>query len=167
MDDTIKRSDAIDAVIAYLDLCCMTEARFHKDGKSYNRQIAEELLEDVLTVEPKTGDIISREDAIKALDDGMNKWYSNVTLRQSMRDAINSIPSAEKQGEWIPCSERLPDLEEYVLVTLRYGETMIMALDWDDGKIEWKTQEESLIYDDDEVISWQPLPKPWKGADYE
>lgn len=72
------------------------------------------------------------------------------------------------QGEWIPCSERLPDLEEYVLVTLRYGETMIMALDWDDGKIEWKTQEESIIYDDEEVIAWQPLPEPYmEGADDE
>jgi hypothetical protein len=44
---------------------------------------------------------------------------------------------------------------------------MIMALDWDDGKIEWKTQEESLIYDDEEVIAWMPLPEPWKGADDE
>lgn len=66
---------------------------------------------------------------------------------------------------WIPCNERLPDLEEYVFVTLECGETMIMALDWDDGKIEWKTQEESLIYDDEEVIAWQSLPEPWKGAD--
>ena len=46
-------------------------------------------------------DTINRSDAIKVLNDGMNKWYSNVTLRQSMREAINSIPSAEKQGEWI------------------------------------------------------------------
>lgn len=55
----IKRSDAIDAVTAYLDLCCMTEARFHKDGKSYNRQIAEELFEVVRTVELKQGEWIS------------------------------------------------------------------------------------------------------------
>lgn len=86
----------------------------------------------------------------------------------SMLMEIEEAPTIEpKQGEWIPCSEGLPDLEEYVLVTLRYGETMIMALDWDDGKIEWKTQEESLIYDDEEVIAWQPLPNPWKGADDE
>lgn len=45
--------------------------------------------------------LIKREDAIKVLDDGMNKWYSNMTLRQSMREAINSVPSAEKQGKWI------------------------------------------------------------------
>ena len=50
-------------------------------------------------------DTINRSDAIKVLNDGMNKWYSNVTLRQSMREAINSIPSAEKQGEWIKHDE--------------------------------------------------------------
>lgn len=77
------------------------------------------------------------------------------------------ISDADRPQKWIPCSERMPDLEEYVLVTLRYGERMIMALDWDDGKIEWKTQEESIIYDNEEVVAWQPLPKPWKGADNE
>lgn len=104
-------------------------------------------------------DLIRRSDVINLL------WYFQDECCSAVVEDVEKLPSADRPQGWIPCSERLPDLEEYVLVTLECGETMIMALDWDDGKIEWKTQEESLIYDDEEVIAWQPLPKPWKGVD--
>ena len=55
-------------------------------------------------------DLIRREDAIKAVEDGMCTFYDCYVL-----DRINAIPSADRpQGEWIPatwqdenCPERL------------------------------------------------------------
>lgn len=88
MSDLIKREDAIDAVTAYLDLCCLTEARFHKDGKDYNRIIAEELLENVLTVEPKID-----KDALIRLIQGAVEGGEDCRRLMEMVD--------RPQGEWI------------------------------------------------------------------
>ena len=89
------------------------------------------------------------------------------------------------QGEWIPCSEKLPSDDEIVNITwvnhspppyyadiaekpfvasgLRYR-----------GKWYWYSsvcqdlhQDFDLIDKDIEVIAWQPLPKPYKGGDSE
>lgn len=60
-------------------------------------------IEDAPVVEPKTGDLISREDAIKAVSEPFDRKYWQYTTR-SIRDtvkALKDIPSAEKQGEWI------------------------------------------------------------------
>jgi len=63
------------------------------------------------------------------------------------------------QGEWIPCSERLPEKDKEVLVYL-WGSPYIAWIY--DG--EWHT-EEFNVDKDDEPIAWMPLPEPWKGAD--
>ena len=53
MDDLIRRSEAIEALIGYLDLCCQTGAKFHKEAKSYNVEIATEIFEELPAIEPK------------------------------------------------------------------------------------------------------------------
>ena len=73
------------------------------------------------------------------------------------------------QGEWIPCSERLPNESDYYLVTLRnaFDDIEICVVwfahegDYSCGS-EWRE-----ITDSDTVLAWMPLPKPWKGADDE
>lgn len=42
--DLIRREDAVQAVKAYLDLCCLTEAKFHKGLEDYNDEIAREII---------------------------------------------------------------------------------------------------------------------------
>ena len=54
-DDLIRRSDAIQAVKAYLDLCCLTEAKFHRGAEDYNEGISKEIFEEI---EPKRGEWI-------------------------------------------------------------------------------------------------------------
>lgn len=69
-------------------------------------------------------------------------------------------------GEWIPCSERLPRYNKYVLVYRpqmeikiivdcyegRYGEDAYLG-DWHEG---WTYSK------NDAVIAWMPLPEPYK-----
>ena len=68
----------------------------------------------------------------------------------------------EYNGGWIPCSERLPDVEADVLLSLR-------SLDVYTG---FMSNTEGHFYVDGEgyvefenVLAWQPLPEPFKESD--
>ena len=66
---------------------------------------------------------------------------------------------------WIPCSEKLPELRQDVLVTVKYTGFMGMHGYWiKTGHME----AENDWWGDcagGEVIAWQPLPKPFKERD--
>ena len=72
----------------------------------------------------------------------------------------------EYKGGWIPCSERLPNIEgntsDTVLVCTIDG-FQHMAFWCDDGK--WRYCESGMIKNSMEwtvIIAWQPLPEPYK-----
>jgi len=99
-------------------------------------------------------DLIRRSDVYKAIDD----WLAGRVPNLNIKD----IPSADRpQGEWIPCSERLPKENTEVLMSLEWG---VDIGEYRNG--EWHS-EWINHYDDGNVLAWMPLPKPWKGADDE
>lgn len=68
--------------------------------------------------------------------------------------ALRALPSA--QSQWIPCSERLPEEERYVLVTASNG-AVTEAKYWHKEGIWVKGL--SIV----SVTAWMPLPKPYRG----
>lgn len=75
---------------------------------------------------------------------------------------LQLIDEQPKVGEWIPCSERLPETDDVVLITV---------FNIDNNKLfvtpavyqhpffcTWNT-----LAPEDKVIAWQPLPEPWEG----
>lgn len=77
---------------------------------------------------------------------------------------IETIKEIPKVGEWIPCSERLPETDDVVLITV---------FNIDNNKLfvtpavyqhpffcTWNT-----LAPEDKVIAWQPLPEPWEGEE--
>ena len=66
----------------------------------------------------------------------------------------------ERTGRWIPCSERLPDSKEYVLVT-DYGETNMGRRFCDRW---WLDCCGDKLKD---VTAWMPLPEPYREEENE
>lgn len=81
-----------------------------------------------------------------------------------MRQIASVIEEQPKIGEWIPCSERLPEPIRPVLVTLK---------NWMNDKCfvrvgrfhtdHWKTDEG--IVENSVVLAWQPLPQPFQKGE--
>lgn len=73
-----------------------------------------------------------------------------------------------KQGEWIPCSERMPEYRKLVDVTTRDLRVKLAYLDsikedgTDDLWIMPLDDAECALWN---IVAWMPLPEPWEGAD--
>lgn len=123
-------------------------------------------------------DLIDREQVkehlIKACPMVQKKYLKDII------DGIPSVnvPSAEKTGEWIPVTERLPEEDKEVLISYRYkegeGDTSHADIDittygqmyFGGNKVgnnkHWRAPFE-YFHSNYEVIAWMPLPEPYKG----
>lgn len=84
-----------------------------------------------------------------------------------------------REGQWIPCSERLPDYEGYdeVLTTVngraenvRYINAVITNAEYDDTDKQWYINgcaakwvaRNGKVMSDVDVLAWMPLPEPYQ-----
>ena len=88
---------------------------------------------------------------------------------------IAKVPTIEPEPQWIPCSERLPEVGTYVLVSkkplgfrsnLPNVCTAHRSRDPRSGKEEWNDMLFGTL-DDDDVLAWMSLPEPWKEGGQE
>ena len=117
-------------------------------------------------------DLIRRQAAIDALK-GLPTWWADeggyyggaqppmVALLdpEDAVSAIENLPFAQAEPQWIPCSERLPEAE--VLCCDIRGE-MIIGYPYQDNESETGY---SAVFDDVymiDCIAWMPLPKAYK-----
>lgn len=140
-------------------------------------------------------DLIRRSDAIEVI----SLWFEQIELNPDILiDGIKALPTIEpKRGEWIPCSERLPNEDEIPYDGIgREGERTvsdrILAIDKNgfirtgyfmnamDAPRFGKRYEFGEHYRSDptnwivgetcrrfDPIAWMPLPEPMEGADDE
>ena len=80
------------------------------------------------------------------------------------KEAVQEVAEEYNNG-WIPCSEKLPELRQDVLVTVKYTGFMGMHGYWiKTGHME----AENDWWGDcagGEVIAWQPLPQPYQKGE--
>ena len=82
-----------------------------------------------------------------------------------LNDIIAEINKMPKVGEWIPVSERLPDADEYILVSFEnFSVPMIgrYAVDDDGGTFRVGDKDDSFVQHVLYVNAWQPLPEPYR-----
>ena len=109
-------------------------------------------------------DLISRQAAIEALGERPMVWvgsdYELGARNQYDADvlALETVPSAQPEQRWIPCSERLPDDDRTKVVTLANGNAE--AGYYSNG--DWWCIGDTISLENPIVIAWMPLPEPYR-----
>lgn len=94
----------------------------------------------------------------------------DIVWNNLLKVCIDTVKEQPKVGEWIPCSERLPEEDEMS----DYYDTVNVTLD--DGRVVngcYRNRDEKWWVDDEDgekystnatghVIAWMPLPNPYK-----
>lgn len=80
-----------------------------------------------------------------------------------IREVLDGVDADVQPVRWIPCSERLPEKNVWVLVTfmMANGEVDIdiMRINrWDSA---WETRDFDMAYRET-VVAWKPKPEPWR-----
>ena len=78
------------------------------------------------------------------------------------KEALSMAIKALEAQEWIPCSERLPEVAHSVMFSRRSMDTSEGCLQAD-GK--WWQYRWNEILNADQVIAWMPLPEPYREED--
>ena len=95
-------------------------------------------------------DLISRQAAVDAVSQGMcSGMYCDVIAN------LKNLPSAQPEQRWIPCSERLPDSNDFVLTINRVMQCGVYQYD---GYV-WLDYDG--LYVNEGIIAWMPLPEPY------
>ena len=99
-----------------------------------------------------------------ALRDNM-QWSIDHDMYDKPYDYLAEIDDAPTVNEWIPCSERLPLIEDQdVLATTTWGDiTIASRCSCDD----WFIHEGNSNAKTSDINAWMPLPEPYKGGEEE
>ncbi len=109
-------------------------------------------------------DLIDRQQVIDAL----RTCYDTETISMDNGDEyinygdavgeIEQLPSLQSEPHWIPVSERLPEINEGIL--LSYFDEITIGWLNNDGL--WSIYDGWKCVNADEVSAWMPLPEPYK-----
>ena len=112
---------------------------------------------------------MTKQEAIDLLDNliGMIEDNHGSDYDSAIRMAIDALES-----KWIPCSEMLPEYEEYVRVTFidkSAIDTMVMCVRRIEGIGDWYWSDfaDEYTWEASEVVAWMPLPEPYKEEQHE
>ena len=68
------------------------------------------------------------------------------------------------EPQWIPVSKKLPNKNDYVIVTTKYGVVIEAQFEvWNSGVKEWWIDNDNS-FEFDDVVAWMPMPQPYRGG---
>lgn len=141
-----------------------------------------------VATDTNVGDKISRQAAIDTLKGLEFRQYMEfgeyigedtrevcLIRAEKAHDAIQSLPSAQPELKWIPCSERLPEEDHWLGGSgKQFSDNVLVSVYNSDDEDEWVDVSQTI---DSEwrielprhckIVAWMPLPEPYKkgGAD--
>lgn len=115
-------------------------------------------------------DLIDRQAAIDVLATMQELCTSKAALIQNSKiwQQIKDLPPAQPEQRWIPCSERLPEEDDYksciecmdgAVWYFTENGTMGLGYYYESVK-EWSTTDD--LETDGKVVAWMPLPEPYR-----
>ena len=105
-------------------------------------------------------DFICKRELYHKLGEAYNKGYLSWGANEIIKDIIGKCDSVENKGEWIPVSERLPEKNVWVLVTVEQSGKRFQEIMRRNNYIEaWTDNIDNYT---DEITAWMPLPEPYK-----
>lgn len=109
-------------------------------------------------------DTIYRQEAIDSVNAylGLSAVSRTVQNMTSIQEILEKLPSA--QSEWIPCSERLPEVGQSVLISVGGIYVAEGCLRWDGDWVQFRWD---AIHRKDMVGAWKPLGEPWRGEEHD
>ena len=84
--------------------------------------------------------------------------YDAETVQRCI-EVLSNEPTIDAELHWIPCSERLPEVRQWVLCQCRAGIMDVLRLT-EDGS--WYKGYPNAEYMGGFVVAWMPLPKPYE-----
>ena len=98
-------------------------------------------------------DCISREAVMSVIFDlwEPTEYNDEDDFLECLENSINRLLSVKPETKWIPCTERLPQNGQKVLITTKNGS--VMDFYYIEGNSTW-----------DMVTAWTPAPEPYKGG---
>lgn len=102
-------------------------------------------------------DLISRREATNELW-SLNDQCDSIYYTKCIHDAVYALEILPSAQRWIPCSERLPDKNEWYLIS--NGLDSWVAI-WSKENKEWLSVT-GLDYTITDVIAWMEFPEPPK-----
>ena len=95
-------------------------------------------------------------------------------FKNSIEKIIETIYECEEKPQWIPCSERLPDIKEHhvsepCIVYCENGAYGFAGLEENIfGQVGWNCERDDEYHEPlGEVIAWMPLPEPYQPEEQE
>ena len=99
-------------------------------------------------------------DEIRIKPEYMYDICGSVMIRvEDITRIINDMPTIKPQ-KWIPCSERLPEVGQNVL--LSSGNGMFTVEGWLKNDGDWYQFRWNKIWSSDYIDAWMPLPEPYE-----
>lgn len=101
-------------------------------------------------------------------ENGIKRGYWSPNKKQELVDRLAMYEDAaekEEFGRWVPCSERLPEPDEYILLSFsNYSGLVLGRYEEDDGGGTFYEGDSltPLTQYDVFVNAWMPLPKPYR-----
>ena len=109
-------------------------------------------------------------------DEGKTAFGMAITALELFGNS-EQMPSAQPEQRWIPCSERLPEIKQHVLLSC-YGRVIYGRMISEDGNSGYPVFEicdsvgekrpivlETIVHSEfttSRIIAWMPLPEPYK-----
>lgn len=112
--------------------------------------------------------MLTNKEAIQMLQT-RDKYGVPCGYTSGYQEALDMAITALQQTAWIPVGERLPDIDQSVLICTKDGQIT-------DG-YRWNSEDWFLAWGEfngehtggeyNQIIAWMPLPEPYKGGENE